>query len=614
MEGFDQFVRAFVGQEPTGVVPDFVPITAGRTYLMGTPIISLGGRQAKTESGLYVVLFGEDAPIPFIGIYMTLSEYSEDAQGIDKTELAAQLPDRLGRLDRTSLLRSLGQLWEWWNHQEARKLLVESYVKSLNSDESARVRNLLDSGPERRVFLSKQLIVQAMAEALRVQPDENASVVQHLREVVEICHLVAEKFGPREPTGDPIVLGTPEFDEFALSLTSNAYFNSTEDDLARMVRAWRLWNSDSPRIRGELGGNSPAEVFKKVTNYTIDVHFALMISLYIQICPGGVQKSVINSPKMIQNYESAYLDFLSELTTDARDEKSCLVPAESEWDIGILHSNPLIQIAANEFVVTNHDNVMNRTTTDLIYKVSPKVSSESGLHKNALMNAWGYVIEDYVLDSLMRICAFAKLQYWTDDDIAALYPGKDLRRPDLVLLDGDRLIVVEVMKRGLAGTVQKSQDVNQYRRELQLGVFEKCNQLSESFRYILENPSRLGIGAQTSIGIPLIVSGSGLSLNRVLQAEIEKYCQEKGLFGDQRIRRPVCTDLGEIEMLEALVERGASPALTVLHWFGSEFSSTSLKNYIVTLRRDKPEDLRSTSLKDSFDEMVKRVMSVIESA
>lgn len=612
MEDFDHLVRAFTGQEPIGATPEFMPITAGRTYLMGTPIVSLGGRQARTESGLFVVLFGEDDPIPFIGVYMTLSEYSEDAQGVGKRELVDQLPNRLMKFDRKSLLRSLGRLWELWNHNETRPKLIGQYVSLLSSNEASRIRSLLESGPNRRVFLSKQLIVQAMAEVLRVSPDSDARQVQDLREVVGICHLVAEQFGSTTSTEEPIVMGTPEFDELALSLTSNSYFNSTEDDLARMARAWRLWNTDGERVRRELDGAVPAEIFLKVMGYSIDVHFTLMMSLYVRICPNGQQKSVISSPQMIENYRDAYDRFLSELTTSAEDESSCLDPAESEWDIGILHGKPLIQVAESEYIVANHDNVMNRITSDLVHNISPKVHSKLSLHKNALVNSWGYVIEEYVTDAFRNICTHAELNYWAEDEITALFPGEGLKRPDFVLLDGNCLLVIEVMGRGIAGRVQKSQDAEQYRIELQKGILDKCDQISESLEYILDDTSRLGITSPISLVIPLIVSGSGLSSSRILQAEIDQHCQVKKVFNDRRIRRPVCADLGEVEILEALVETGASVTSTLLHWFGSEYSSTSLKNYAVTLRREKPEELRSNSLMRSFNQMVESIMKLIE--
>lgn len=612
MEDFDQLVRAFTGQVPTGAAPVFLPITAGSTYLMGTPIVSLGGRQAQTDSGLFVVLFGEDDLIPFMGVYMTFSEYSGVARGVDKRELVNELSNRLSMLDRKSLIRSLGQLWELWNHKETRPKLIEHYVRSLSSEDATRIRNLLNTRVNPRVFLSKQLIVQTMAEALRVSRNKEVHQEPNLREVVEICHLMAEKFGSTRSSEGPIVMGTPEFDEVSLSLTSNLYFNSTEDDLARMARAWRLWNTDNVRVRRELKGETPAEIFLKVMDYSIEVHFALVMSLYVQICPDGLQKSVVNAPQPIENYRDAYDHFLSELITSAEDESFSLDPAESEWDIGILHSKPIIQIAETEYVVTNHDNVMNRVTSDLVLNLSPRVDSELSLHTNALVNAWGHVIEEYVTSAFGNITTSAELMCWTEEEMVALFPGDGIKRPDFVLLDGNCLLVIEVMSRGIAGRVQKSQDAERYRIELQKGILDKCEQVSESMEYILTDTSRMGISTPISIVVPVIVSGSGLSSSRVLQAEIDHFCQQKKIFDDRRIRRPVCLDLGEVEMLEALVENGASVASTLLHWFSSEFSSTSLKNYAVTLRRENPEQLRSVSLKHSFDRMVESIMKLIE--
>ena len=612
MEDFDQLVRAFTGQVPTGAAPVFLPITAGSTYLMGTPIVSLGGREAQTDSGLFVVLFGEDDLIPFMGVYLTFSEYSGVARGVDKRELVNELSNRLSMLDRKSLIRSLGQLWELWNHKETRPKLIEHYVSSLSSEDATRIRNLLNTRVSPRVFLSKQLIVQTMAEALRVSRNKEVPQELNLREVVEICHLMAEKFGSTRSSEGPIVMGTPEFDEVALSLTSNLYFNSTEDDLARMARAWRLWNTDNVRVRRELKGETPAEIFLKVMDYSIEVHFALVMSLYVQICPDGLQKSVVNAPQLIENYTAAYDHFLSELITSAEVESFSLDPAESEWDIGVLHSKPIIQISETEYVVTNHDNVMNRVTSDLVLNLSPRVDSELSLHTNALLNAWGHVIEEYVTSAFRNITTSAELMCWTEDEMVAFFPGDGIKRPDFVLLDGNCLLVIEVMSRGIAGRVQKSQDVEHYRIELQKGIIDKCEQVSESMEYILTETWRMGISTPISIVIPVIVSGSGLSSSRVLQAEIDHYCQKKKIYDDRRIRRPVCLDLGEVEMLEALVENGASVASTLLHWFSSEFSSTSLKNYAVTLRRENPEELRSVSLKHSFEQMVESIMKLIE--
>jgi hypothetical protein len=180
--------------------------------------------------------------------------------------------------------------------------------------------------------------------------------------------------------------------------------------------------------------------------------------------------------------------------------------------------------------------------------------------------------------------------------------------PDLILDFGEDVLVIDVMKSGLSASTIYSQDVEMFRRELNGRLFKKLGQLDNVISVINATPDLLFPDGRQRRFMPVIVSSDRWGHNPLIATYIEEYSKEKHLFRSANSVRPVCLDIGEVELCEALIEQGLQLNQLLRSWIKSDLYRMPFRNFFLKNYGTKEFRIRSTSLEEEFAQSIDEIL------
>ncbi len=543
----------------------------------------------------------------YLGVYIPISEYMNYYRGKWPRKVVDQtITGILARTSRAGVLRGLGSLRSEIESDVKCEAALNDLCSTLDSNHSLILKEILKSDYPKRVLYTPQVIVQASNYVLSVETVDNDSSNEYVDRIsaLMLCHLMAEMNSLEGEDGRQIRFGSKEFDAAALSFLANHFFHANDDRLSELSRTRKLWKSKSVRACESLNGMTPEQIFEMTVGVPIDVRIAAALLLIGSISPGS---GATASMKTRHEKWGAHLSSFTEKISWQIDNSVDKIEApSSEWDMSTFVERPCISLSASELVIPGSALLVDRVTVGLLDEVETEMKTQN-LPFN-LLSAWGHVIEDYVRERLSPLLVSRGVREIVEDEFANVYKDYLKKRPDLILDFGEDVLVIDVMKSGLSASTIYSQDVSKFRRELDGRLFKKLGQLNNVISVIDAKPELLFPDGRQRRFIPIIVSSDRWGHNPFIATYIEERCKKMGLFRSNNSVSPICLDIGEVELCEALIEQDLELDDLLRSWIDSDLYRMPFKNFFLKNFPTSRYRLRSSSLEEEFSQSINEIL------
>lgn len=543
----------------------------------------------------------------YLGVYIPISEYMNFYRGKWPRKVVAQtINGVLASTSRAGVLRGLGSLRSEIESDVNCEAALKDFCSSLDSNHSLILRGILKSKYPKRVLYTPQLIVQAsnyVLSAGTVDDDLSNEYIDRISALL-LCHLVAEMNSSEGEDHKKIRYGSIEFDAAALSFLANHFFHANDDRLIELSRTRKLWMSKSVRACESLDGMTPEQIFEMTVGVPIDVRIAAALLLIGSIGPrSGATALLKTRHEKWGEYLSSFIEKISWNIDNSEDKIEA--PA-SEWDMSTFVERPCISLSASELVIPGSALLVDRVTVGLLNEVETELKIQNSPFN--LLSAWGHVVEDYVRERLSPLLVTRGVREILENEFSDVYRDYLKNLPDLILDFGEDVLVIDVMKSGLSASTIYSQDVEMFRRELNGRLFKKLGQLNNVISVIDTRPELLFPDGRQRRFIPIIVSSDRWGHNPLIATYIEENSREESLFRSANSVRPICLDIGEVELCEALIEQGFELNQLLRSWIESDLCRMPFRNFFLKNYGTKEFRIRSTSLEEEFAQSIDEIL------
>ncbi len=615
MDDFARLIHEMTKVDLPAPLSEFVAIREGTNYLAGTTIQALGIPIRKTESGLFVVGEAEikRSEIPHLGVYLTIGDYIDlETFGItspDKNQ--GLIVEMISKVPRDYLLRALAEISAMWSDRSKQDHLIDLFSAGLQANQATRLRMQLTAGNPPRVFLTRQLILQAYSEILQHGSESNEIQGSPHMFAIMICHGCATLNSPQVIEEDyDVDLGISA--QLALNLISNLRFNSTDDPLTLLARTIELWSADIVEVNTRLGDRTPSMLVEEATGLTFGQWIAAGLAIYSRVFPLGEFNSLPKWKPSDDDLGKIVAMQIQILTGTGDELDAALTAPRSEWDFLRFQQCPCIRLTSGQVIVTDPVLFLEKLTIGLYWMVFDSERRKLNKIPQNWTSGWGVIVENYVLQRLRFLVAELKTSnsvLYTESDMKAAYPGEGIRRADAVFVDDNSVLLFEVISSGLRIGSWQMQQTESFKDDLEKVIYEKIEQLHDAALCIRVEPKALIGDTKSRNMVSIVVSGAGLANSLVLDKIIDSYCSRMGIFMDQSMSRPIVIDLGEVEMLEALSQQDVNPVHILNEWRNSKFCNVSLRNFLIEKFKQEHIVLRPRSLETGFRNVINAIVS-----
>jgi hypothetical protein len=254
----------------------------------------------------------------------------------------------------------------------------------------------------------------------------------------------------------------------------------------------------------------------------------------------------------------------------------------SDWDFLALQGKPVIRVPGG-LIIADVPFLMERVSGGLYWAVHDFTKARSDLSRQKWTQAWGKMVEEMVKDCLRPhapVVLGGAPTFFTEEDLKAVYGNG--KRADVVIDYGDSIVALEIVSGRLSVPTRVDGNSEAFFNDMEKLAFKKLRQLDETTKNLSDAPVRLTGVEVEAIVHPVVVAAGGFPVSPITRFLIAEYCETNGLFKHARVTQPVIIDIGEVEMLEGLVEhQGASLPQVLAGWQQSGIAGVSLRNYIL---------------------------------
>lgn len=589
--------------------PFFVPLP-GRAYHDGTAVPVLGvGTYRLGESGLAAPSGSGRKPFDFIGTYVTLGEYLPEC---DPSSLLVNLVAQHGQMPLVVKLAELGRAavkvkdWRAQAEDFATSTLRDPYRQRLLDFFS-------ESDGGARVLLTRQTILHAMKLILSMdEPQRIEPVLDADSAAVLSAHAAASlmKAASRDVYETGTMVGMSEM--LFMELVRNSVFNSTDDAAGLIDRHFRLWTVYNPTKPKHIS-TPPAKLFESLMGVALEDFWALGWGLYASVLawktgdPPGMRRDFGLSldPAVVESFWALVGVEQAELRDQCRS-------ASGDWDMLAFERTPAMAFE-DGFVVLDPEMLLARITTGLYWDVHDKLKATMG---EAARQEWtqyyGEMIELLVEDSLATTAPpilGGGSSFFTEEDLAAAYPGS--KACDVAIDLGQDWCLFEIVKGEVTTGTRIEGSPEAFARDIQKVVAKKARQLVSAADEILRDETPLTGAAQVLRRrvLPNIVTSGhfpwGPHTVSYLSEEADLPVPE-----DLRVAEIVVLDLGEVEMLEALAEKGVAPHDALMAWRTDALAGMPFRNFALAAFKDRFDGpMRPRRISDSIGGILRSIAS-----
>jgi hypothetical protein len=579
-------------------------LTPGETPLAkgsGVPLVS-GGAAAQTSSGLVVPATAVPAPIDYVGVYVTLDEYAPDpllVEGVTSRDVAEMITTRY--YPRDQLVLALALLNRMAGASSARLgKLSEYYAGWLSDDSAARLRGILSAeGGRRRVLLARQPILAAARAAIvhghdnepNPQPEKPLDV-----HAILLSHAVASQLHSN-PDDDRVLAGFPA--RLVMEILRVGLLYQSDDPFASIDRFSRLWleygeNLERVRLRG-----SPRDLLRESTGLEIEDVLAMGFALLAHTMNWSPDEE--HHPYLSPQFGSIGDDRIArfvELVSDDLDGfRRRFREHEGDFDFLPFQQTPVVR-AEPGLLAIDQAYLWDRVTSGLYWDVHDFEKEHHGDEaRTRWTQAYAEMLERMAEDQIEAMAPpiLGGKSFYTEEDFREAFSGK---QADAGIDFGATFVLFEIVSAQLAVPTRIEGDLEQFEKDTDRLVIKKCRQLSDVAHALLADDSCLtGFARSKKLRVhPVVVVGGGYPIHPFTVDYIDGILRDEGLLLDARIRRLAIVDIGELEILEALVGEGHSIVDVLDGWKSSSLHAAPLKNYVIREfggeRSFRPERMR----------------------
>jgi hypothetical protein len=629
MKGLERLVSA---QEPAGLPKYIATAHLNKPYLTGTLTPMLGVIEAAGTTNAGVVVPKVDPsrePMKYFSGFLGLDEY------VGKVAI-----DQGGEYDNDHWINLLIS-------QHPREVLIVE-LAWLNSairqpDLAARIQGqfrgiLLDSLRDyfdqamgqhdlARVFLARQPVLRAIRQVLLYagHTKEEPAFPPWVTAIM-LAHAFASglghwKAGERDflETGPDLWPGMKA--SMAVELVQNFLFNQQEDVLARLDRYSRLWDYYGQNLKRSRPRASPNELVKEATGVDRLDLFAVVYSLLARALnwkPGENFK--VPDPYQGIGMERALFDTaLGVVTTDEATLQEELAGAPDDWQMLPFEQHPVLRIGES-VVVLDQGYLIDKATSGLYWivldheeKVYGKKAKETIVWSQAYSEMVEVLAEDTLRAMRLRLLPDGGKTFYTEEDLSAAY-GKGVRLCDAVMYFGRGMALFEIQKGQVSLDTRQRGLVEKFKSDTGRMVLTKAKQLQGTADAIFADESALtGYPPTNGLRIfPVAVMGGTYPVNPVTDEYIRIELKELSLLDGLNaggLEPLAVVDIGELEMLEGLVEkRGIGVLDTLEDWKKGAVSRWSLRNYLIDQYGTSWDQFRPSRMGSSFNALTESVI------
>ena len=630
-EEMEKLRRLVSGREPAGLPKYIATAQLNKPYATGTlaPLLGVIQGTRTTTAGVVVPKFDPvNQPLDYFSGFLGLDEYvgkvaMEDSGVYDNDnwiDLLVRQHPRESLIVELAWLNSIIRVPK--QEAEIRNQFRATLLGSLGSyfDQAMGQQDL------NRVFLARQPILRAIRRVLmhtgeiREKPAFAPWVTAVMLAHGFAAGLGHTKAGDRDflETGPDLWPGMKA--SMAMELVQNFLFNQQEDILARLDRYSRLWDRYGQNLKRSRPRLAPDELVKAAIG--VDRHdlFAVVFSLLARALNWPVEPFKVTDPYRGIGMERTVFDkALRVVATDEVTLRTKLAAAPDDWQMLPFEQHPVLRFGES-VVVLDQGYLLDKVTSGLYWLVldnEEKVYGKKARELNIWSQTYAEMIEALAEDTVramrLRLLPGAGETFYTEEDLAAAY-GKGVRLCDAVLYFGRGMALFEVQKGQVSLDTRQRGLTDQFKADTGRMVLAKAKQLQGTADAILANESALtGYPATQRLRIfPVAVQGATYPLNPITVEYIRLQLEELGVLdgrNDARLEPLAVIDIGELEMLEGLVEnRGIGLVDALEGWKKSAIPNWSLRNYLIAQYGADWDQFRPSRMGSSFDALAKSVI------
>jgi len=275
--------------------------------------------------------------------------------------------------------------------------------------------------------------------------------------------------------------------------------------------------------------------------------------------------------------------FFKIVGSDLKGMQALLGEAASEWDFLAFQQRPILAFDTGEYLVLDEGYLLDRVTRGLFWLVHDHEKQTNGEKARAQWTqAFGEMVELLAEASIRQMApvVFGEVSFYTEEDFSRVYKG---RVADAGIDFGTAFVLFEIVSGQLTTATRIDGDLQSFKKDTKRLVIDKVEQLDSVARAVLNNTRVLTGHSRISEAkvIPVVVVGGGYPNSPLTVRYAQEILEEKGYLKPP-IRSLCVIDLGELEMLEALVEAGESLVDLLLGWKESAIAPLPLRNFILT--------------------------------
>jgi hypothetical protein len=405
---------------------------------------------------------------------------------------------------------------------------------------------------------------------------------------VLLTHAAGSTLDARSEDSGESLAGLPAF--LVLEVVRTAALGQTIDLYAAIDRVVRLWRHFGDRVtRGGLG-RSPLELLREASELELEEILGAGFALLTRRITGLNGGSIFDPPDLGILMEAEKKEaFLKLVARDAEAFAAALSEQESRFGFLPFERTPVL-ITERGLLVLDEDYLWARVSTGLYWIVHDYLKFEKapGTDTNLRWNdAYGEMVELFAEDSLRAMAprllgeSEAGSTFYTEEDFQAAY--EEGKKCDAATYYGGTLLMTEVVSGRLSVPTRIEGSVEQFKKDTDRLVIDKCRQLHEAATAVLADEHALTGFAPTPHlrVVPVIVVAGGYPVTPPTMSYVRETLGGTRLLDDARVEALSIIDLEELEMLEGLAEHGATPVGVLETWHHSSTPHVPLKNFLI---------------------------------
>ena len=529
-------------------------------------------------------------PIDLIAVYLTGEEVFGQRLGVELVSEA------LPRIPRGVVLHECAVLLGLYERIGAVRKEIDLQLIAHWFTEPTRGR-LTAEIKAGRVFIAPQAVLLLIKLALLLSPDDGAQGERLALPVALLAiqdGLGTEREAAEEPQAFTGEIQTPLLRE----VVQSQIVAMRTDEVTTLGRHHLHWKDLSDQFASDPRKVDLESLFAEATGVSLDDFVAVGTTVWAAATqklayPLAISQLGLN---LDRDRLEAALAVLSIAGGGLRAEVERLDGNfQVQWSFNAIGRYPVVRLDHERLLVLSP-----RLLLDRIFGWLPLLDLTSGLKAQgrtadaSRAKTWFELMcEADALESLRNLMpsGVGTRRFYDEKAIQAAF-GTKSRTADAVLEYPEAWVVAEISTRHLTRESVVGGSPEALERDLRLGIDDKVEQIEATIRHLQDDEDRLTghPAASRRRYLALLVITEGFPVNPMTTIAIESRLRSRGLLTDPRIGPLHILDQEELNLVEAIAERGGPSLLDLLeeHEQGS-FRRSAFKDWLLVEKQVEPE-------------------------